>query len=100
MNNINIVLEYANGGSLFAYVQAQRRLTEEIARWVFQQLIFAVDYCHKKGVALRDIKLENTLLHSIRDSTTGPSDYIVKVCDFGYSKADVHSVATIKVIIG
>lgn len=31
-------------------------------RWFFQQLILAVDYCHKKGVANRDIKLENTLL--------------------------------------
>lgn len=25
-------------------------------------MILAVDYCHKKGVANRDIKLENTLL--------------------------------------
>jgi serine/threonine protein kinase len=33
-----------------------------VARWFFQQLILAVDYCHKKGVANRDIKLENTLL--------------------------------------
>jgi serine/threonine protein kinase len=31
-------------------------------RWFFQQLILAVDYCHKKGVANRDIKLENALL--------------------------------------
>jgi hypothetical protein len=31
-------------------------------RWFFQQLILAVDYCHRKGVANRDIKLENTLL--------------------------------------
>jgi len=38
-------------------------------RWFFQQLILAVDYCHSKGVANRDIKLENTLLavrHRIR----------------------------------
>jgi len=44
-------------------------------RWFFQQLILAVDYCHKKGVANRDIKLENTLLavsqtrHHIHAST-------------------------------
>lgn len=33
-----------------------------LSRWFFQQLILAVDYCHRKGVANRDIKLENTLL--------------------------------------
>jgi serine/threonine-protein kinase SRK2 len=33
-----------------------------VCRWFFQQLILAVDYCHRKGVANRDIKLENTLL--------------------------------------
>jgi serine/threonine protein kinase len=35
-------------------------------RWFFQQLILAVDYCHRKGVANRDIKLENTLLQVTR----------------------------------
>lgn len=33
-----------------------------------------------QGVANRDIKLENTLL----DGTTRP---LIKICDFGYSKA-------------
>jgi hypothetical protein len=37
-------------------------------RWFFQQLILAVDYCHRKGVANRDIKLENTLLQ-VRGAT-------------------------------
>ncbi len=38
-------------------VRTQRRLKESMARWFFQQLILAVDYCHKRGVANRDIKL-------------------------------------------
>lgn len=39
-------------------------LQEELARWFFQQLIIAVDFCHKKGIANRDIKLEvNCLGH-------------------------------------
>jgi serine/threonine-protein kinase SRK2 len=37
-----------------------------VCRPLFQQLILAVDYCHKKGVANRDIKLENLLLHQVR----------------------------------
>jgi serine/threonine-protein kinase SRK2 len=59
---ICIVMEYATGGSLFQYVQRQGRLMEAVARWFFQQLVVGVDYCHRKGVANRDIKLENTLL--------------------------------------
>ena len=55
-------MEYATGGSLFHYVQKQGKLKEAVARWFFQQLIIGVDYCHKRGVANRDIKLENTLL--------------------------------------
>jgi serine/threonine-protein kinase SRK2 len=59
---ICIAMEYATGGSLFQYVQRQGRLKEAVARWFFQQLVVGVDYCHRKGVANRDIKLENTLL--------------------------------------
>lgn len=60
--HICIVMEYATGGTLFQYVQKQGRLKEAVARWFFQQLVVGVDYCHKRGVANRDIKLENTLL--------------------------------------
>lgn len=49
-------------------------LTEQTARWIFQQLIIAVDYLHRKGVANRDIKLENTLL------VGNPERPLVKVC--------------------
>ena len=80
-----LVMEYAAGGDLFSYVQRRRRLGEDDARWFFQQLICAVDYCHKMGVANRDIKLENTLL----DGSPRP---LVKLCDFGFSKD--HSMLT------
>lgn len=60
---ICIVMEYAGTGTLHAYVRKFGHLKESVARWFFQQLALAVDFCHKKGVANRDIKLENTLLH-------------------------------------
>ncbi|KIY91249.1 hypothetical protein MNEG_16715 [Monoraphidium neglectum] len=59
---ICIAMEFASGGSLFTYVQRAVRLKEAAARWFFQQLIIGLDYCHRKGVVNRDIKLENTLL--------------------------------------
>lgn len=68
---ICIVMEYAGTGTLHAYVRKFGHLKESVARWFFQQLALAVDFCHKKGVANRDIKLENTLLHV---SCMGQSD--------------------------
>ncbi|GMH39511.1 hypothetical protein BSKO_07409 [Bryopsis sp. KO-2023] len=89
---LSIVMEYANGGNLFNYVRTRHRVEESLARWFFQQLMVAVDYCHRKGVANRDIKLENILL------SEGEFLPILKLCDFGYSKHDSHSVA--KSIVG
>jgi serine/threonine protein kinase len=63
---ICIVLEYAGSGTLHSYVRRFGHLKESVARWFFQQLTLAVDYCHRKGVANRDIKLENTLMHVSR----------------------------------
>ncbi|CAD7703531.1 unnamed protein product [Ostreobium quekettii] len=39
-----------------------RPLDETTARFYFQQLIYAVDYCHRTGYLVTDIKLENVLL--------------------------------------
>lgn len=83
-NHLAISMEYAAGGDLSEYVQAHRLhgmgILESDARWVFQQLLVAVDYCHRLGIANRDIKLDNILLDG---SLPLP---IIKMCDFGYSK--------------
>lgn len=42
-----IVMEYAPGGDMFEYVVKQNGLDENSARWFFQQLVVAMDYCHK-----------------------------------------------------
>lgn len=39
-------------------------LPEDVARFVFQQLVVAVDFIHKKGKVNRDIKLANVSLHA------------------------------------
>eukprot|EP00955_Chlamydomonas_euryale_P100571 365294-Chlamydomonas_euryale.AAC.6 len=55
----------------------------------------ALDYCHQRGVVNRDMKLENTLLHVNLEPEGTRSEakktVLVKLCDFGYSKADDQS---------
>ena len=48
--------QYA-GGELFDRVRAAGHFTEDEARYFFQQLICGVDYCHRKHVTHRDLKL-------------------------------------------
>lgn len=72
---IFLVMEYVNGGELFAKVN-NGKLTEDLARKYFQQLISAVDFCHSRGVTHRDLKPENLLLDENGD---------LRVSDFGLS---------------
>ena len=44
-------MEYAEGGDLYQHLTARKpyfRLPEDQARWIFQQLLIGLDYCHKK----------------------------------------------------
>uniref|UniRef100_A0A0E0LPS5 non-specific serine/threonine protein kinase n=1 Tax=Oryza punctata TaxID=4537 RepID=A0A0E0LPS5_ORYPU len=71
---VHFVLDLAAGGELFSLLDASGRMTEDLARHYFRQLISAVRYCHSRGVYHRDIKPENLLLDDAGD---------LKVADFG-----------------
>lgn len=79
-----LVMEYARCGDLFNHVHRHKGLTEKEAHWFFQQIVLALDYCHRMGVCIRDIKLENTLLDG--PDRCAPNQLLVKLCDFGFSK--------------
>lgn len=72
---IIMVLEYA-GGELFDYIVQNGKMTEDKARRFFQQIICAVEYCHRHKIVHRDLKPENLLLDD---------NLNVKIADFGLS---------------
>ncbi|PWN49730.1 Pkinase-domain-containing protein [Violaceomyces palustris] len=74
-SDIIMVIEYA-GGELFQYIVDRGRMSEEEARRFFQQIICAIEYCHRHKIVHRDLKPENLLL----------DEYLnVKIGDFGLS---------------
>ncbi|KAL1874832.1 Protein kinase [Diaporthe australafricana] len=74
-NEIIMVLEYA-GGELFDYIVQHGRMEEDEARRFFQQMLCAVEYCHRHKIVHRDLKPENLLLDDQLN---------VKIADFGLS---------------
>ena len=42
-----LVMEYAAGGNLFRIVSDKKGLSEDDARWYFQQIMLAIDFCHR-----------------------------------------------------
>eukprot|EP00210_Caulerpa_lentillifera_P003321 g3171.t1 len=80
-----IVMEYVAGGNLNNFIAKKHGINQNSARWFFQQLIIAVDYCHKRSVIDRDIKLKNVLVDCDNEYPT------LKICDFGLSKHEVQN---------
>jgi len=96
-NNIYIILEYANGGDLFDYLNFYRNtygvtLPEQTALFLLRQITLGLQYLHSNYITHRDIKLENILLHNpnIRGKANFHNvdihDFIIKIADFGYAK--------------
>ncbi|MGQ0535780.1 MAG: serine/threonine-protein kinase [Methanobacteriota archaeon] len=72
-----IVMEYADGGSLFGLLSRRGRLHIEEAAGILDQVLSGLAAAHAKGIVHRDVKPENLLL--MRDGT-------VKIADFGIAR--------------
>merc|ERR550514_1689414 len=81
-----VVMEACEGGEMFEYVVSRGGLAEEAAAAVVLQVGSALHYAHRRGIAHRDIKLENILLAGAKTDAL-PS---VKLIDWGL--AHLHSL--------
>ena len=79
-NNIYLVLEYCNEGTLRDYLKKMGKITEYEAKKILSQIIEGMDGLIQKDIIHRDIKPENILCHREGSSLT------FKICDFGFSK--------------
>lgn len=69
-----MVCEFCGFGDLFEAIFTQKIRNEKLIPKFFYQIVSAIDYCHSRGVAHRDLKTSNILFDK--------PDH-VKVCDFG-----------------
>ena len=74
---ISILLEYAENGSLYSLIQDENGFSEHKAYKYFIQIVNAVYFLHQNNIIHRDIKPENILI--------GEND-LLKLCDFGWAK--------------
>ena len=81
---VYIIMELCTGGELFDRIidntDQGKQFSEKQAASIFQQMMSAINYCHKNGIVHRDLKPEN-LLYLTKDANSP-----IKVIDFGMSK--------------
>ena len=53
-----------------------KKVTENLGRTIFKQIVSAIAYLHSKKIAHRDIKLENILINKHKQ---------IKLIDFGFA---------------
>uniref|UniRef100_A0AC35TYW1 Non-specific serine/threonine protein kinase n=1 Tax=Rhabditophanes sp. KR3021 TaxID=114890 RepID=A0AC35TYW1_9BILA len=75
-SDLFLFMEFVPNGELLKYIQVKGNLEIKEIRRFFQQLVSAVDYCHKNDIIHRDLKSENILLDIHIN---------VKLADFGFS---------------
>ena len=90
-NYYYIIMEYINGGRLSdclkKYIEIYKTaFPEEIVQYLMKQIIYALNYIHKKKIIHRDIKLDNIMVLFDTRSDKENLNMIkatIKIIDFG-----------------
>lgn len=82
-NNIYLIVEYCNGGSLESYLNKNgKRLSETETTRIVREIVAGFKCLYEQKIVHRDLKPANILLH----------DGTAKIADFGFSKVVEHSM--------
>jgi len=81
-----LVMDYADGGTLREYLDAQATIPWSAALDIIDQIAAALDYAHSKGIVHRDVKPSNILM---------TQDGHVILSDFGIARAAEHTRLTL-----
>lgn len=82
---LHLVMDYVSGGELFTHLKCRGSLPETWVMFYGAEILCALNYLHGRGIAYRDLKPENVLVHH-----TGH----IKLADFGLSKSNVEENKT------
>ena len=78
---LNLITEYVDVGDLATEIQKRRNqhryFSETTAKFLFVQLVLAVEYLHRHNILHRDLKSANALISK---------HWFIKLCDFGFAK--------------
>lgn len=63
-SSIYLILEYIPGMSLYKYIKEKKTggLGDAEVRFIFKEILSTMAFLHQKGIAHRDVKLENILV--------------------------------------
>lgn len=90
-----IIMEFVPCGDLQQFLSLHGPLQEDLAKQMAEQVLDALAYLHKKKITHRDIKPDNILLANL-----DPSNFTVKLSDFGLSKVVKDNETFLKTFCG